>query len=301
MFHSKKILVGLTFFAFKAALSLPLVSAADNISVLGTAPRWKVLEKYQETITRDEFKRLLEQVYCTHGLAPDMISVGNDSARILMHRQPDAYFTLRFARDGDSREQVPRLWRPGREMTSAPPEKPLSGLRIALDPGHLGGAWAKMEERWFQVGNSSPVTEGDMTLKVSRIVAQSLRHLGARVSFVRNSTEPVTPLRPDDFKELARKILIRNGVPAPRSDVLDPADPEKEHTIKWQSEILFYRYSEIRKRAVLVNTRLHPDLVLCLHFNAEGWGDPNESDPARSQSSPSAREWLVSGAGTGVG
>ena len=25
---------------------------------------------------------------------------------------------------------------------------------------------------------------------------------------------------------------------------------------------------------MLVNTKLHPDLVLCLHFNAEGWGDP---------------------------
>jgi hypothetical protein len=24
-----------------------------------------------------------------------------------------------------------------------------------------------------------------------------------------------------------------------------------------------------------VNFKLHPDLVLCLHFNAEGWGDPN--------------------------
>src|SRR5216684_3901168 len=44
---------------------------------------------------------------------------------------------------------------------------------------------------------------------------------------------------------------------------------------RWQSEILFYRYSEIRRRAVLVNTKLHPDLVLCLHFNAEGWGDPS--------------------------
>jgi hypothetical protein len=274
MFHSKKILAGLAFFAFKAALSLPLVSGADNISVLGTAPRWKILEQYQGTITRQEFKRLLEQVYCTHGLTPDMISVGDTSARILMHRHPDAYFTLLFARDDDSREHVPRLWRPARELGSPPPEKPLSGLRIALDPGHLGGPWAKMEERWFQVGNSSPVTEGDMTLQVSRIVAQSLRQFGARVSFVRNNTEPVTPLRPDDFKELARTILIRNGVPAPRSDVLDPADPQKEHTIKWQSEILFYRYSEIRKRAVLVNTRLHPDLVLCLHFNAEGWGDP---------------------------
>jgi len=37
---------------------------------------------------------------------------------------------------------------------------------------------------------------------------------------------------------------------------------------------LFYRYSEIRRRAALVNFKLHPDLVLCLHFNAEGWGDP---------------------------
>jgi hypothetical protein len=274
MFHSKKILIGLGLFAFKAALSLSLVSAADNISVLGTAPRWKVLEKYQETITRDEFKRLIEQVYCTHGQPADMISVGDNSARILMRRQPETYFTLRFAPDDDARAQVPRLWRPAPDLSSAPPGKPLAGLRVALDPGHLGGSWAKMEERWFQVGNTLPVTEGDMTLKVARIVAPALRQLGARVSFVRNSTEPITPLRPDDFKELARKILIRNGVPAPRSDVLDPADPEKEHTIRWQSEILFYRYSEIRKRAVLVNTKLHPDLVLCLHFNAEGWGDP---------------------------
>src|SRR4051794_36720848 len=150
MFHSKKILIGLTLFALGAALSLPLVSAADNISVLGTPPRWKILEKYQETITREEFKRLLEQVYCTHGLTADMISVGDNSAHILMHRGPDTYFTLRFARDNDSRELVPRLWRRARELPSAPPEKPLSGLRIALDPGHLGGSWAKMEERWFQ-------------------------------------------------------------------------------------------------------------------------------------------------------
>ena len=71
--------------------------------------------------------------------------------------------------------------------------------------------------------------------------------------------------------------MIKNGVPQPRAggDVLDPNDPEKEQTIRWQSEILFYRYSEIRRRAALVNTTLHRDLVLCLHFNAEGWGDPN--------------------------
>ena len=132
-----------------------------------------------------------------------------------------------------------------------------------------------MEERWFQVGNSSPVTEGDLTLHVARLLAPRLRELGARVFFIRNSNEPITAKRPDDFKERARKILIMNGVPQPRADVLDPNDPEKEQTIRWQTEILFYRYSEIRRRAALVNFKLHPDLVLCLHFNAEGWGDPN--------------------------
>ena len=31
---------------------------------------------------------------------------------------------------------------------------------------------------------------------------------------------------------------------------------------------------EIRNRSKLVNERIRPDLVVCLHFNAEEWGDP---------------------------
>jgi N-acetylmuramoyl-L-alanine amidase len=250
-------------------------TAADNLTVLGRKPRWNVLEHYQQTITRDEFAHLINDVYCTHGRADDLIQIDNDSARILKNRAAQSFFTLRFAKDDVSRARVPRLWRPAKSLAAANPEKPLANLRVALDPGHLGGKWAKLEERWLHVDDSSPVTEGDLTLKVARILAPQLRKLGAKVLFVRKSTEPVTPMRPGDFKQLARKILIKNGVPQPRPDVLDPNDPLKEQTIRWQSEILFYRYSEIRRRAVLVNTKLHPDIVLCLHFNAEPWGDPN--------------------------
>src|SRR5438874_2518325 len=256
---------------------LPLASnAADNLGILGAHPRWNVLEKYQETITRDEFTRLIQHAYCTHGFAPDLIAINDKNARILTNRDAQKFFTLRFAEDEASRQPVPRLWRPAKSLAPAKPDKPLSGLRIALDPGHLGGKWAKMEERWFQVGNSQPVQEGDLTLRVARLLALRLRDLGAKVSFVRSTDGPTTGKRPDDFRELARKILIRNPATAgqPRTDVLDSTDPEKEKTIRWQSEILFYRYSEIRRRAALVNFKLHPDLVLCLHFNAEGWGDP---------------------------
>ncbi len=249
--------------------------AAENLGVLGAHPRWDVLEHYQNTITHDEFGHLIYDVYCTHGFAADLFEINDDAVRILTNRESQEFFTLRFAKDGKRRNPVPRLWHPAKSLPDAKPDKPLARLRIALDPGHLGGEWAKMEERWFQVGNTEPVQEGDMTLKVARLLAPRLRELGAKVFFVRNSNEPVTAKRPDDFRELARKILIKNGVPQPRAEVLNSNDPEKEQTIQWQSEILFYRYSEIRRRAALVNFKLHPDLVLCLHFNAEGWGDPN--------------------------
>jgi len=258
---------------------LPIVplalGAAKNISVLAAKPKWGVLEKYQETITHDEFAHLINDVYCTHGFAEDLLRIDNESAKILKDRDAQSFFTLHFARDETAPKLVPRLWRPAKSLPPAQPDKPLANLRIALDPGHLGGKWAKMEERWFQVGETEPVKEGDLTLRTARILAPKLRRLGAKVFFARNNAQPITSKRPGDFKELARKILIKNGVPQPRPNVLDPNDPEKEGTIRWQSEILFYRYSEIRRRAVLVNTKLHPDLVLCLHFNAETWGDPN--------------------------
>src|SRR5438128_8655443 len=267
MFHFQKVqrqLAGLTLWLSIFPLAL---HAADNVSVLGSKPKWSVLENYQETITHDEFAHLINDVYCTHRFAPDLIEINEKTARVLMNRETQKFFTLGFAENPATagRKPVPRLWRPAKSLPPVRPEKPLFGLKIALDPGHLGGKWAKMEERWFQVGNSAPVQEGDLALRVARLLAPRLRQLGAKVFFIRNSEEPVTPKRPEDFILLAGKILIRNGVPQPRLDVLDPNDPEKEQTIRWQSEILFYRYSEIRRRAALVNCKLHPDRVLCLH------------------------------------
>src|SRR5204863_7956355 len=137
---------------------------------------------YQQTITHDEFAHLINDVYCTHGFPPDLIQIDEKTARILMNRASQKFFTFRFAQNATARRPVPRLWRPAKSLPPAKAEKPLSGLKIALDPGHLGGNWAKMEERWFQVGDSQPVEEGDLTLRVARLLAPRLRKLGARVS-----------------------------------------------------------------------------------------------------------------------
>ena len=250
------------------------VRAADHLSnPLADSPNWKLLQKFQKTITHDEFERLLRGVYCTHGINEDFIRVDEKVACILMDRDAQSWFTLRFATSEAKAAAIPRWWRLARALPKSKKAGPLSGLKIALDPGHIGGAWAKMEERWFKSGDAAPVEEGEMTLFVAKMLAEKLRALGAGVSFVRDKTEPVTPYRPDDFRETARAVLKAEGVENPPEDFQRPDDPSREQTVRWQSEILFYRTSEIRERARRVNSNLHPDVVLCLHFNAEAWGD----------------------------
>ena len=250
--------------------------AAPNISPLAKEPDWAALEKYQETITRAEFESLLQNVYCARGVDVSLIQVEPETARIAIDRDEQTWFTLRFAKDEASRKPVPRAWRPAEALSPAPPGRELAGLKVTLDPGHIGGTWARMEERWFQVGDSKPIQEGDMTLLVAKLAAPKLRKLGASVSLVREKNAPATEKRPDDLKEVSKKILLRAGNPEPRDNFKGPDDPQKEQTVQWQNERLFYRNSEIRKRAERVNKDFKPDVVLCLHFNAESWDEPSK-------------------------
>lgn len=243
---------------------------AEDLSPLASKPRWNYLDRYQETITRHDFVRLLDTVYATRGYG-DLITIGSDSARIVQDRAANKSFELRFSKN-DPRKVPRHYWRPISQRHSA--KKPLAHLNIALDPGHLGGGWAKMEERWFQVDDKPPVEEGELTWRVAKILGPKLRALGAEVSFARRHTQPTTPFRPDDFREIARAVLAKSGVTDPVENYENAADENKEKSIRWQSELLFYRQSEIRYRAKRVNEFLQPDFVLCLHFNAEAWGDP---------------------------
>jgi N-acetylmuramoyl-L-alanine amidase len=261
--------------AARAVDEEPPNESASNLSMLGRKPDWSELEKYQATITHDEFLHLLNDVYCSRGYNPDLIKIEPDAVRILTATGTQNYFVLHFAKSEADRLPLARWWTAPGALPAPGSAGPLAGFRLALDPGHLGGTWAKMEERWFKIGDAAPVQEGDMTLRVAQLLAKRLESLGARVSMVRDKLEPITPYRPSDFEATARQFLEHAGIAEPRENFDGPGDLEKEHTIAWQRELLFYRNSEIRRRANLVNYRLQPDLVLSLHFNAEPWGDPN--------------------------
>jgi N-acetylmuramoyl-L-alanine amidase len=247
---------------FRATIFLLVLTAsldAQKLTPLAPKPDWSSLDKFQQTITRAEFERLLTTVYAPQGAWENYFTIANDHATVKTSpgQKP---FRLEFAPETANAKPVPRYWRGRAEIPRK--GKPLTGLHITLDPGHLGGEWARMEERWFQIGDHKPVTEGDMTLHTARLLKAELERLGAKVTMTRQNSRPATSYRPAKLQRAAIASLREQGrTPNPEA-------------VRRESERLFYRTGEIRARADLVNHRLQPDLVLALHFNAEGWGNP---------------------------
>ena len=250
--------------ALSALLALLLSWAspvpAAQLSPLAPLPDWGGLHGFAGSISAADFERLLTTVYVPDGSWREWITLTPTEAWILP-RPGVAPIILPLAPPGTAPKRPPRFWKGKGELESLP-AKPLAGLRIAIDPGHLGGNFAQMEARWFRIGNSRPVEEGEMTLIVAKLLKERLESLGADVWLTRSRNGATTPLRPGRLLTTASSSLQEEGV---------TPSPER---LRHEAERLFYRVGEIRARARLVNGRIRPDLVVCLHFNAEEWGNP---------------------------
>jgi hypothetical protein len=248
---------------------LPMACFSQRLTPLSNAPNWDQLNRFQETMTREAFVDLLDSVYAPNGAGAQWIKV--EATRALIQENASDQFVLQFASSAESSKTVPRYWTTAANL-AANNDLPLSGVNIAIDPGHLGGTWAKMEERWFQIGNSIPVAEGDMTLRVAQLLVPRLQSLGAKVTLVRSSPGPVTTVRPDELNTQAEASLRESGIKNILPSYTGQDDPNREDSIPWEAQKLFYRVDEIHTRAQIINEKIKPDLVLCLHFDAEPWG-----------------------------
>ncbi|HMO51019.1 MAG TPA: N-acetylmuramoyl-L-alanine amidase [Kiritimatiellia bacterium] len=244
-----------------------LLVAGIALAATGNAwaqPDWSELDRFQETIRAETFGRLLQDVYAPEGRMVPYLRYGENAVRIFStaEQEEPPLFVLRF---GDDRPPE----RPEIGRTDAP----LAGLRVALDPGHIGGAWARMEERFFLVNRRTdwPVQEAALNIHVARLLRDRLAAAGAEVLMVKDDFEPVTPLRPDALLEDAGPL----PPPDSRFDHLpDPfIEAARRDAQRKQVERQFYRTAEIAARAERINRELRPDVTLCIHFNATGWGD----------------------------
>jgi hypothetical protein len=264
-------------FTIVALLSIQVGGAADSedaaakrpephVARLGAYPDWTRLDRYQETITRGEFVYLLRHCYARSPEEYENFIVIQED-RALIRKQsnhPDAgWYDLRFRTDIPLPAPAPVFWRRPVDMAGLDPNstRPLEGIHIAVDPGHIGGRWVTWDDRHFRIGRDTiEVREGEMTLKVAKILERDLAILGAKVSLTRSENHPVTEERIETLQDEARSYLKnRNLVPS-------------SGLIASTAKKMFAISSEIRSRGELLNRDVRPDLALCLHFNASPWG-----------------------------
>jgi hypothetical protein len=246
---------------------------------LAPAPDWSKLSDYNNVLSEEEFTSAVKNIYTDEigGHVPWKVETKN----VLMDTTAGKKAPIKFLQAGAQRAPLARFWRSAQELPPLKPGEPvLSGLRIALDPGHIGGAYAKMEERWLTMNGLAPVMEGSLVLQVALMLKPRLEALGAQVILVRPQEAPVTTAKPDDFKTVARQVLQDAGVTNPKENYEGIKDMQRVATVQYQAEKLFYRVSEIRARASRVNNEIKPDLVLCLHLNAAEWHDPEHPTPS---------------------
>jgi hypothetical protein len=250
-------------------LALILPARAGRLSPLAPTPDWSALNAYQHTITRAEFGRLINQVYTPDGEFWKYVQIDDSRATIFSdfgHRE--ALFTLHFAASDSSCAPLPYKYKT--QALSRDPSRPLQGLRIALDPGHIGGDWAKLEGRYFKLGDDPPVEEAKLNMITCDLLAERLQADGADVVWAKHGYEPTTDLRPDSLhREAIAALALR-----PDTTKRISGEPAIQRMIANEAALLFYRVAEIRARAERVND-LHPDLTICVHYNADDWGDPN--------------------------
>ncbi|MGZ0706909.1 hypothetical protein ACWPKO_01060 [Coraliomargarita sp. W4R53] len=143
---------------------------------------------------------------------------------------------------------------------------PLSGLHLALDPGHVGGVWAVWEWRNFRIsGHDHWVREGELVLEVARRVRSDLARLGAKVTLLRESNQPINPKSFVDYWSVAAA-----EVEAPNELTLK-AYIDYALAVRNRAVRMAIVTEEIAERARVVNEQIRPDALISLHINAAAW------------------------------
>jgi N-acetylmuramoyl-L-alanine amidase len=106
----------------------------------------------------------------------------------------------------------------------------LRGLRVAIDPGHMGGdLWDKRTGKHVTDG-SQKVSEGVIALQTALLLEEHLSALGARVLLTRRSLRPVTNTKYEDLdvNYFARRELRARSMEPWFLDIIQKNRTERE-------------------------------------------------------------------------
>jgi N-acetylmuramoyl-L-alanine amidase len=237
------------------------VSTADVLSIARIIDPEGGLRRYL-SITLDRIT-LFPSFYSASG--------GNDL--------PDFDLATGAPTNQDSPELIDRLDRIARNVRAGNRTAPFRGLRVVIDPGHMGTPfWNDKDGKYVTVGGKT-VAEGELTLSTAKLLATELEKLGAEVLLTRTELAPVTPYTWDNFDPTARladyyyksrddwmgKYLALSDAELVRQL---PNAPEVRKMSTYSGRVALYLQEDLDARAKVAEA-YHPDLFIDLHYDSQ--------------------------------
>ena len=204
---------------------------------------------------RDFFKSMISLDYLEYQQALSTSNSSNDSSELMQHLKTVAL------------------------QTQTQSAFPLAGLKILIDPGHMGGDdWDKDTGKFVSV-NGRKVSEGSLTLWTALLTAKKLEKLGAIVQLTREKLGTVSSEDPKNFNSTPFiNQYFYNSMDDWMAPYLTQSIDQIKLNIKNASEVqkaftdaqklqFFITGADLEARSKMVDT-FKPDVTLDIHFDA---------------------------------
>jgi N-acetylmuramoyl-L-alanine amidase len=196
-----------------------------------------------------------------------------------------------FAIRGEPLRQTGLIEKFRRAARNNPQNLPLQGLKIAIDPGHMGGdLWDTRTGKFVKDKSGEKISEGMINLQAALLLEGEFRKLGATVALTHRKLAPVTTLPYDglSLEEFGRQELRGESL-SPWFDALlekAPAGPSLYEAFAKSTPFkklfsdtskgnYFILRADLSARWEAVEA-FSPDITLIIHFDATG---PNTVSP----------------------
>jgi N-acetylmuramoyl-L-alanine amidase len=193
---------------------------------------------------------------------------------------------------GFDADAIAKYIKPGlRSEFAATPEKPLHGLRVAIDPGHVAGdmEMGRIEKKYLDMKPDSmgrlpqrvQIVEGQLTLQTALLLKHSLEQAGAQVMLTRS--KPNETAFGKTFAEWMSNDL-RSAVDSLHTIGKITATEKKSLLGKASPRDVFRKVFfelELQERARKINA-FKPDLTVIIHYNVDetntDWKHPTQKN-----------------------
>lgn len=172
-----------------------------------------------------------------------------------------------------------------------PRNLPLQGLKIALDPGHMGSnTWDERTGKFVKDGKGNKISEGVINLQTALLLEKEFERLGASVFITHRTLAPVSNLSYDQLslQELGRKELRSESLSPWFENLIAQNAPGKALYDSFSKNSAFKKlFSEIKRGEYFISrvdlaaradaiAAFDPDITLIIHYDASG---PNTVSP----------------------